>query len=54
MCRSSDVYCRCSACFAVHGRIAGAGKTEISKRLTKRFQVKPVRIDADDIREFVP
>lgn len=33
---------------------AGAGKTETSKRLIETFQSKPVRIDADVIREFVP
>lgn len=32
----------------------GAGKTEISKRLIKRFQNEPVRIDADEIRELIP
>lgn len=30
----------------------GAGKTEISKRLIKRFKQKPIRIDADEIRAF--
>lgn len=28
----------------------GAGKTEISKRLIARFEQKPIRIDADEIR----
>lgn len=32
----------------------GAGKTETSKRLIETFQSKPVRIDADEIREFIP
>lgn len=32
----------------------GAGKTEFSKRLIEKFTNKPVRIDADDIREIVP
>lgn len=32
----------------------GAGKTETSKRLIETFRSKPVRIDADEIREFVP
>jgi predicted ABC-type ATPase len=32
----------------------GAGKTEISKRLIENFASKPVRIDADDIREVIP
>lgn len=30
----------------------GAGKTEFSKRLIERFSTKPVRIDADDIRDM--
>lgn len=33
----------------------GAGKTEVSKRLIARFETqKPIRIDADDIREILP
>ena len=32
----------------------GAGKTETSKRLIETFHSKPVRIDADEIREFIP
>ena len=32
----------------------GAGKTEMSKRLTEIFKSKPIRIDADEIREFFP
>lgn len=32
----------------------GAGKTETSKRLIETFSSKPVRIDADEIREFCP
>lgn len=32
----------------------GAGKTETSKRLIETFRSKPVRIDADEIREFIP
>lgn len=32
----------------------GAGKTETSKRLIEMFRNKPMRIDADEIREFVP
>lgn len=32
----------------------GAGKTEMSKRLIERFASKPVRIDADEIREMFP
>lgn len=32
----------------------GAGKTEISKRLTVRFKQRPVRIDADEIRTICP
>lgn len=32
----------------------GAGKTEVSKRLIQRFQKKPVRIDADEIRALCP
>lgn len=32
----------------------GAGKTEISKRLIEEFSNKPVRIDADEIRELIP
>lgn len=32
----------------------GAGKTEVSRRLIETFKKKPVRIDADAIREFVP
>lgn len=32
----------------------GAGKTEVSKRLIEQFNTKPVRIDADEIREFCP
>src|SRR3989338_11423364 len=30
----------------------GAGKTEFSKRLIEKFSTKPVRIDADDIRDM--
>ena len=30
----------------------GAGKTEISKRLIQRFNQKPIRIDADEIRSL--
>jgi predicted ABC-type ATPase len=29
----------------------GAGKTEVSRSLVKRFEVQPVRIDADEIRK---
>jgi hypothetical protein len=32
----------------------GAGKTEISKNLVDSFRSKPVRIDADEIREWIP
>lgn len=32
----------------------GAGKTEISKRLIPRFNQKPIRIDADEIRTLCP
>lgn len=32
----------------------GAGKTEISKRFISRFEHKPVRIDADEIRSICP
>lgn len=32
----------------------GAGKTEVSKRLLQRFDKKPVRIDADEIRVMCP
>lgn len=32
----------------------GAGKTEISKRFVSRFQQKPIRIDADEIRTMCP
>ncbi len=32
----------------------GAGKTEFSKRLIEKFHSKPVRIDADEIREVMP
>jgi len=32
----------------------GAGKTEISKALAQRFKHKPVRIDADEIRDMLP
>ncbi len=28
----------------------GAGKTEVSRNLVKRFETKPIRIDADEIR----
>jgi len=30
----------------------GAGKTEVSKRLIEEFENKPVRIDADEIRQM--
>ena len=30
----------------------GAGKTEISKRLIQRFNEKPIRIDADEVRSL--
>lgn len=32
----------------------GAGKTEVSKQLIRRFTQKPVRIDADEIRSLCP
>jgi len=32
----------------------GAGKTEVSRRLVRRFAKKPVRIDADEIRALCP
>ncbi len=32
----------------------GAGKTEVSKQLTRRFKEKPLRIDADEIRSLCP
>lgn len=32
----------------------GAGKTEVSKRLIEKFENKPVRIDADAIRDIFP
>ena len=32
----------------------GAGKTEVSKSLMKRFETRPVRIDADEIRTLCP
>ena len=32
----------------------GAGKTEVSKGLIKKFNDVPVRIDADEIRSFCP
>ncbi|MEK7570482.1 MAG: zeta toxin family protein [Patescibacteria group bacterium] len=32
----------------------GAGKTEVSKHLSEEFKSKPVRIDADEIRESIP
>lgn len=32
----------------------GAGKTEISKRFVPRFNQKPIRIDADEIRSICP
>ncbi len=32
----------------------GAGKTEFSKNLIKKFGVQVVRIDADEIRDFIP
>jgi UDP-N-acetylglucosamine kinase len=32
----------------------GAGKTEVSKALMKRFETVPVRIDADEIRAVCP
>lgn len=32
----------------------GAGKTEFSKRLIQRFNQKPIRIDADEIRTICP
>jgi predicted ABC-type ATPase len=30
----------------------GAGKTEVSKSLIRRFEVQPIRIDADEIRKI--
>src|SRR3989344_1771087 len=30
----------------------GAGKTEVSKGLIKRFEVSPIMIDADEIRKL--
>ena len=32
----------------------GAGKTEVSKSLVKKFQSAPIRIDADEIRTLCP
>ena len=32
----------------------GAGKTEVSRSLVKRFEVRPIRIDADEIRAICP
>lgn len=32
----------------------GAGKTEVSTRLIEQFKMKPVRIDADEIRKICP
>lgn len=32
----------------------GAGKTEVSKRFTELFSVRPLRIDADEFRESIP
>jgi predicted ABC-type ATPase len=32
----------------------GAGKTEVSRSLVKRFQDQPMRIDADEIRSICP
>lgn len=32
----------------------GAGKTEVSKSLVKRFEDRPIRIDADEIRPLCP
>jgi UDP-N-acetylglucosamine kinase len=32
----------------------GAGKTEFSKRLLKENNINAIRIDADEIREFIP
>jgi UDP-N-acetylglucosamine kinase len=32
--------------------VPGAGKTEVSKRLIEELNTKPVRIDADDMREL--
>ena len=32
--------------------VPGAGKTEVSERLIEELKTKPVRIDADDIREL--
>lgn len=54
-------FCPSAICHAVTDPVSlfmagspGAGKTEVSKGLIKKFNDIPVRIDADEIRSFCP
>ncbi len=56
-----DTFCPPSLCHAVTNPVSlfmagspGAGKTEVSKGLVRRFRDTPVRIDADEIRSLCP
>lgn len=56
-----DRFCTVNECHPVVHPITlfmagspGAGKTEASKELMRRFEDIPIRIDADEIREFCP
>jgi len=54
-------FCPAAICHSVGNPVSlfmagspGAGKTEVSKGLVKKFSDIPVRIDADEIRSFCP
>jgi UDP-N-acetylglucosamine kinase len=53
-------FCPPSICHSIANPVSlfmagspGAGKTEVSKGLIKKFNDVPVRIDADEIRAFL-
>ena len=56
-----EKFCPAKECYPVTSPISlfmagspGAGKTEVSKGLIKRFEDVPVRIDADEVRSMCP
>lgn len=56
-----EQFCPVDICYPVTNPISlfmagspGAGKTEVSKGLIKRFKDVPIRIDADEIRSMCP
>lgn len=55
------IFCPAAICHSVENPVSlfmagspGAGKTEVSKGLIKRFKDAPIRIDADEIRTICP